>query len=603
MRSLLQTSARITLAILTLAACVASPAAKPVAVPPTDTAAAQPSTAATITPMLLPTLTSTRSPTATATGTLTPTTTPTHVPTATPRAMPDLEAVIDADGMNLRKYATTQDNEPVGLTGLRQVFRIEYMTTDPSGLDWYYGHILDGPHDVWVANVSGGVLSRFDRGAVPTMDYDALEKPPTPTPVPLIVEAYSPNDDSPLEDMVILRGEQHLFDPSAVVSGGAGLITACWDIDADGVPESTDIDPAPFSLPAGVYDQGYVEFSDGVNTARIELPRVVRVGEPRQPRWKYGVMAHLNRNHALYENYEEVERAIMEVSDLGLSAVRMDFHWPVIEQRQGRFDWADYDEILDLLAKYGLTVLPLVNGSPEWASSEKRAENWDEWFFAAPADPLDFGMFVYRLASRYTKEIECLEIWNEPNQEFFLRGTDPFTYVQMLKAAYVGAKYGNPEVVVVLGGLAKGGGPEDRDSEVFLEEVYRSGGAPYFDAVAIHPYSDPRGGLADASEHLLGLISETRTVMVENGDQDKLLWVTETGWSSYSDVSEDLQAEWLLHSFEQMARLDYLGPIFWYNLRDKGIDPEDFEDNMGLLTRAWRRKEAWSQMQSFTQAH
>jgi len=77
----------------------------------------------------------------------------------------------------------------------------------------------------------------------PTSTAAPTPVPPTATPLAQIRASCYPDASAPLEDLVILRGPEHLFDPSCEVSDGVGEITASWDIDGDGSPESEATDP------------------------------------------------------------------------------------------------------------------------------------------------------------------------------------------------------------------------------------------------------------------------------------------------------------------------------------------------------------------------
>ncbi len=204
----------------------------------------------------------------------------------------------------------------------------------------------------------------------PTPTETATPTPATPTPLPQISASCHPDASAPLGDLVILRGPEHLFDPSCQVSGGVGQITASWDIDRDGTPVSAQIDPAPMSIAPGEH-RPLVTFADEAGqTLQVELPRIVKVGEPRYPGWRYGVMAHINLNFGSYANDAQVEKAVQMIRDTGVQAVRVDFTWAYIEpSRKGNYNWSDYDRMVKIMRNHGLEILPLVGYSTQWASS------------------------------------------------------------------------------------------------------------------------------------------------------------------------------------------------------------------------------------------
>lgn len=426
------------------------------------------------------------------------------------------------------------------------------------------------------------------------------ETSPNATPLPPIRASCYPDSSAPLEDLVILRGPEYLFHPSCQVSGGVGQITASWDIDRDGNPESTDLDPVPMSLQAGEYNP-LVTLTDAAGQVlTLDLPRIVKVGTPGYPSWQYGVIAHLNLNFGSYANYSEVERAIRMIADAGIQAVRVDFTWSYIEPHRGRFNWTDYDHLVRILREHHLEILPIVGYSTDWASSGS-GPNWQDWFFHSPTDPTDYGEYLAQLIGRYKADIHVWQIWGEPNSSTYFREPSAATYTTLLKNAYLAAKYADPTALVVLGGLANDASAEHPEvtfipPDLFLQEIYDHGGSQYFDAAARHPYATPN---SDGFQFLSQQLTSFRQVMIANGDWNKQIWITESGWATYDQWSEEMQAQWLEDSYSHMAGLEYIGPLFWYNFRDQGTDPDEWQDNTGLIRRDWSPKPVYFSLRDF----
>ena len=398
-----------------------------------------------------------------------------------------------------------------------------------------------------------------------------------------------------------MRGPEHLFDPSCQVSGGVGQITASWDIDRDGTPESEEIDPPPLALQPAEYNP-VVRFADQVGQVlTVELPRIVKVGEPRHPDWKYGVMAHIDMIHAHYENASETERAVQMIADAGIEAVRVDFAWSIIEASgDNRYNWSDYDRIVRLVRSHGLELLPIIDFSPQWASSNRSDSRY--WEFP-PSDPQDYADTGGAIASRYRDDVTIWQIWQEPNLDRYFRGADPHRYTQLLQDAYISLKYADPSAIVVMGPLPRKDGDPTKyyvPGLTFLEGVYASGGKDHFDAVSVDTYNHP---VYEGIGALVSELAALRNVMVAHSDSNLELWVTENGWPSHYDVSEQAQAQWLTDSYNAMLGLDYIGPILWYNFRDKGTDPSEWEHNTGLIRRDWTPKPAYYALRDFISQH
>jgi polysaccharide biosynthesis protein PslG len=147
-------------------------------------------------------------------------------------------------------------------------------------------------------------------------------------------------------------------------------------------------------------------------------------------------------------------------------------------------------------------------------------------------------------------------------------------------------KYADPDAVVIFAGMSSNG-VEGNDTtglaSNFIEQAYKAGARGYFDAMAIHPYMLPNGGI----ETLRQKISATRAVMNKYGDASIPLWLTEIGaptdapwWSTAPLQSEQDVANWLKSIYTGLG--DLTPTIFWYQLQDRNIG-EDPEGHFGLL--------------------
>jgi len=425
---------------------------------------------------------------------------------------------------------------------------------------------------------------------------------PTPTPLPLSV-TISPSVDDGFE--YVCGHPPFTVDFGAQVAGGSGELEYAWDFNVDGTIDATARDPEPFTYQTpGVYN-ARLTVTDEAGQTSVAERRIVAIGEPTWPGWKYGVMAHVQLTGQLYADYAQSERAVRMVEEAGIEAIRLDLAWPVVEpNRKGEYDWRDYDRVVRMIRDHGIQILALVNYSARWASSG-HMDDWNDWGLSAPRNPRDFADFAKAIVDRYPNDIHAWQIWGETNCSLYFRGTNAATYTEMLKQAYLAIKYSDPTAVVVLSGLASDAsewypGVTFVEPTVFLQTIYDNGGRDYFDAVARHPYADPS---PEGLDYVMGQLDSLRRVMVANEDAHKRIWITECGWSSSHPYSEERQAQWATAILPSLIGLDYVGPLFWYNLRDKGTDPNNFDDNLGLIRIDFTPKPAYYAYQEFSSQH
>jgi hypothetical protein len=314
----------------------------------------------------------------------------------------------------------------------------------------------------------------------------------------------------------------------------------------------------------------------------------------------------------------DIDKTIALMKTAGVQWVRTAIPWNAIEpNRKGVYNegfLADIDYAIRRCREAGIKVIvPVQDGVPYWASADpnKHDGSWQKTYH--PRNYQDFGDFFAFIVNRYKGlGIHAYEVWNEPNlKRFWASGVSAAGFAQMLRAAYPAIKHADPSATVIMGGLSG-------NDHAYLASVYAHGGGRYFDAVGAHPYAwgDPTKCWTDGSGHkardaFCGL-QETRRVMVENGDRDKAIWITEMGWSTCSNaasgcqqsgVSQVQQADYTTKAFRLLdERYGYVRVALVYNFRNDSWlhdDRGDWEAQTGLLTTHFTPKPAFAAFRAY----
>jgi hypothetical protein len=265
----------------------------------------------------------------------------------------------------------------------------------------------------------------------------------------------------------------------------------------------------------------------------------------------------------------------------GVQSVRAVFSWSTAQPyatsadvpagQQGAFvtgaggvptNFAGTDQIVGLAAAQGMTVLPIVIGTPSWDLGAVRYG----FSLYRPRDNGPYGQYLTTLIGRYgprgsfwsqnpnlpRRPIRMWQVWNEANLGFFWP-TQPFasSYVALLRVAHAAIKQADPGARVVLAGLTK-------FSWRALATIYRVRGArKLFDVVEAHPYTKYPTGVIQ----ILGYV---RSTMDGAGDRGKPIIAGETGWlSSLHQTPHFLDYE--TTEAVQAQRLRSLLPLFAAN--------------------------------------
>jgi polysaccharide biosynthesis protein PslG len=270
----------------------------------------------------------------------------------------------------------------------------------------------------------------------------------------------------------------------------------------------------------------------------------------------------------------------------GVESVRTNFFWPLLEPQQGQYDWAAADGIVHSAAVHGLELLPILEYTPQWASSHPSGPNAQLY---APAHLSTFAAFVTQLVRRYGPRgsfwrganrrirdpIRAWQIWNEPMGTWDWRSR-PWvnTYAALLAAGYKAIHRADRHAVVVSCALVGARGGLTPAGEA--TQLYRHGLKRYSDVIAVNAYSGSRSILGSVLQSIK-IVQYVRQVMNAHGDARKPIWDTEVSWTAalgklqphdYIDIETDPhgQARRLALFFQTVARQRNWGiqRAFWY---------------------------------------
>jgi hypothetical protein len=196
-----------------------------------------------------------------------------------------------------------------------------------------------------------------------------------------------------------------------------------------------------------------------------------------------------------------------------------------------------YDSAATLQARHGLKVLQVFHDTPRWAADEQLDGDRARGRF--PRDLRVLYRFCQAMAGRYQGRVLAWEPWNEANITAFGGHTiDEMCSHQ--KAAYLGFKAGDPNVIVCWNVYAGAGTP------LHAEGVLQNEAWPYFETYNIHSYNKPDNYLEEFKP-------------ARGAACGRPIWLTECGialkaktggpWSELSPQDELQQARFIARSY------------------------------------------------------
>lgn len=294
----------------------------------------------------------------------------------------------------------------------------------------------------------------------------------------------------------------------------------------------------------------------------------------------------------------------------GTRSIRVAARWFTLEPEDGKLELGSFDRLVLSAARQRIRVLPTVHTTPGWASVDGLGGEG-----AVPRDPSTYARFLTALVARYgptgtlwaehphvpRMTIRRWEVWNEPAIPIYWDQPDwQHGYVALLKASYAALKRADPGSTVIAAGQANA-------SWILADQLYDAGGEPYFDALAVHPYTTN----ADKVMQILTLV---RRSMAQHGDAKKPLIITEMGFSSgegrakqtfgweTDETGQALLVQALLPAIAQQRKRERIIGAYWYTwLTDERRATRSFEFSGLGRVAAGRRIVAKPALAAWTQ--
>jgi hypothetical protein len=318
-----------------------------------------------------------------------------------------------------------------------------------------------------------------------------------------------------------------------------------------------------------------------------------------------------------------------EMANAGVETMRGGLRWSSVQPRRGPYDWDLTDATIGRLAAQGLGYLPILASTPPWVASKPttppiaspRVERaWEGFLGAAVARYGPDGSFWRPAPGGGQSPFHALcgcdadpvpitswQIWNEPNLvNYFTASPKVSSYAELLRISDDAIKAADPHAQVVLAGLPGFAATTGPTAWQFLRKLLDQPGVDgAFDIAALHPYSRDVGELELQ-------IRKVRTVLSDNGDSAKPLWITELGWGSAPpdrfELNKGIQGQKRLldQSFAFLLRVQEkwrLGRVYWFEWRDPPPSahvPCGFCSSAGLLRNDREPKPAYHAFTGFS---
>jgi len=335
--------------------------------------------------------------------------------------------------------------------------------------------------------------------------------------------------------------------------------------------------------------------------------------------------------HPQWLRPQDMTQLVGYMTAAGIQSARIDMSWCNLESASGVWNGGNipaFDAFITAAAAAHLEVLAILLDTPTWAAGGDVSQgscvdaHYPPTDLSAtavaggPGSP-SYNAYIAWVMDRWgvhgtsssgTKWIKHWSVWNEPNgswawleppgtsSAYGAGNPDPLKYVYLLKGAYTAIKAIDSAATVLAPSIS---GAEFTDpgpggtSYAWLPFLYQQGIKDYFDVFEAHYYGNSgitQNGKADSYATDISTILElhqqfTLPTMTTYGDQNKRVWITETGLPAFADggiggpgdvQSAVLQAQFLTDGFHyartQMTNVDRM---FWYEFTGANTGSSD----------------------------
>jgi len=313
--------------------------------------------------------------------------------------------------------------------------------------------------------------------------------------------------------------------------------------------------------------------------------------------------------HTRLENEVEewkIQHSLQLVREMGATTIVEFFPWAYAEQKKGEYNWTHADIVMKHARAQGLTVIARMGYTPDWARPPDTPLAYlDSTAYA------DYAAYAAAFAERYQDDVSAIIVGNEPNLslEWGYRQTTAADYVDLLTAVYPQIKAIAPDMLVLGGALAPtletAGSVWGTNDLIYLRELYEAGAMAYWDGLAVHSYGRTFPPAAEPSPDVINFrrVELLRDIMVEFGDGDRDMYITEMGWNDHprwtQAVRPSARMQYTLDAFALAEEWDFVKLTAVWQFRTPA-PTKSYMDYYSLVTPEFVNKPIYEAIKAYT---
>lgn len=298
---------------------------------------------------------------------------------------------------------------------------------------------------------------------------------------------------------------------------------------------------------------------------------LVTTPQPRPEQWHlpervvpegFGVEIHFTRTSRQELDY---------LASGGFKWVRMDLFWHTIEKERGRYDFSEYDALVQSMTARGIRIVFILDYGNAL---------YDHGFPpTSPGGQAAFARFAAVAASRYRDKGIIWDIWNEPNLDHFWQPeANASDYGRLALRTIAAIRRADPTALIAGPALAG-------FNWNYWHTLGQMGMFKRVDALTVHAY-----GVYEP-ETLIGPYLDLRALINTYSPMHKVPILSgEWGFATAEGgMPEVQQAQYLARQWLFNISHD-LNLSIWYDWHDDGTEPQNPEHHFGVVRNDYTAK-------------
>ena len=271
------------------------------------------------------------------------------------------------------------------------------------------------------------------------------------------------------------------------------------------------------------------------------------------------------------------------LQSLGVSSVRLDAPWRVVELSPGRYEipgWLEKN-VNEARSRDIEPFLILAYGNQLYDQDKPRSA----------ATRLAFTRYAAYLVNHFRGRVRYYSIWNEWNAATgHTTPGSPDDYIALSKVVYPSLKGVDNSAVILSTSIS-----DIVSNPKWIERFLALGGLRYADGLALNPYNFFLGRKGTPELALERVDRIYALALTHSQGKSVPIYITEMGYPTYSGQggrSQDAAADDMARFLLLASTRSHVKAVWWYGFRDQGLDPANKEHHFGIYDYQFAPKPA-----------